>query len=303
MRILSVLICALMSVGTACIDERRGNGEVVTLPPVDTGNEEADTETGEGEVEEEAQPETPKAGNDSCLDIKNCIENCHPLGGDCAQACFEFGTIKAQHTYTALEYCNAVNNCLGNPDCIAEECNEEAENCGVLDPTPPGPATCVGIFECFDGCGPRGRPCLYACVEQAEPSAQQAYDGLASCMDRHCEELQENEELRECAERECQQELRACFGQGEGGGSGRPDRGDNDLSCPEIIDCFSRCGEGNQQCQTTCFQDGAPDAQQALMDLEQCVETNCTDLEVDEFRECAEIECVNELSACMNGQL
>jgi hypothetical protein len=201
-----VLLTAVLNVG--CSDERVATRLGLELEsPEDP--ELPGEEEGEGEGE---QPEPPKAGDDSCLDIKNCIENCPPHKHDCVQACFEFGTIEAQRAYTALERCNAANSCLSNSDCIAEKCEEAAENCGVPEPYP-GPDTCVGIFECFDGCGPRGRPCLYACIEQAEPRARQAYDELVSCMDRHCEDLQENEELRECAKRECAEEMADCLGE------------------------------------------------------------------------------------------
>lgn len=296
MRLFSVSIFSIIVLSGGCIDERLGRRKGLEL---ESQNDSAAESMSEGEGEGE-QPGDQKAGEDSCMDVKNCIENCPPRGGDCAQTCFEFGTLEAQHAYTALEYCNAVNSCLGNSDCIAEECDEEANVCGVPEPAPPGPDSCVGIFECFDGCGPRGRPCLYACVEQAEPDARLAYDELASCMDRNCEELRENEALRECAERECSESLRSCF---EGDkDSGVPPEVGEDMSCPEVIECFNRCGEGNQECQTSCFQNATPPAQQALVDLEECMGAACADVPMEEIRVCAERECIDELMACL-GEL
>ena len=295
MRFFGTLVLFTIVLNVGCIDERVARRGGLELESTDDPEPEPPAE-GEGEGEGE-QPETPKTGDDSCLDVKNCIENCTPADGNCAQACFEFGAIEAQHAYTALEYCNAVNSCLNNPDCIAEKCEEAAEECGVPEPPPPGPDTCVGIFECFDGCGPRGRPCLYACIEQAEPRAQQAYDDLALCMDRHCEELRENEELRECAARECSESLRACF-EGEQDSNPPPEVGE-DLSCPEVIECFNRCGERNQECQTSCFQNATPAAQQALADLEQCMGSACADVPMEEIRECAERECAEEMVGCL----
>ena len=96
-------------------------------------------------------------------------------------------------------------------------------------------------------------------------------------------------------------------GPGPGPGTGEPGDEPNDppdppvgggggLSCSEVIECLTACTDAS--CSNQCIQDASASAQQAILDLANCIDANqCQD------DGCLQEKCGAELNACLeDGQ-
>jgi hypothetical protein len=85
-----------------------------------------------------------------------------------------------------------------------------------------------------------------------------------------------------------------------GNNNTNPDTGNNstlpsDQTCPEVLDCFGTCGQGDQGCLSDCIDSGTPEAQGQVDDLLTCAENNCPD---GSEPGCVQEECGAEFDAC-----
>ena len=81
-------------------------------------------------------------------------------------------------------------------------------------------------------------------------------------------------------------------GGAEGGGGGANDS--VALTCPSILDCASKCAEGDSKCEDACLARGSPTAKDQVTSLVTCVTDNsCAD------SACFEANCQSELKACV----
>ncbi len=68
-------------------------------------------------------------------------------------------------------------------------------------------------------------------------------------------------------------------------------------TCSEVLTCINGCGQ-DQACGQACFAAGSPTGQAQFSAVSNCVSTNCSDVDPDDFSSCQQDFCSDELSTC-----
>src|SRR6476661_1814507 len=83
---------------------------------------------------------------------------------------------------------------------------------------------------------------------------------------------------------------------GNGAGPGDDSAAAGGLSCSAIVDCATKCKDGDDACIDACISKGTPDGQAKAQALKTCIETNaCAD------SSCLQSKCSAALTACVQA--
>lgn len=175
-----------------------------------------------------------------------------------------------------------VANCAGDPAqaCVcAGVCGAD----GVCDPAACG-SGCGDLLECLDGC--RDESCPTDCLVGSSRDGQQLYLGLTDCVEQNCP----NGDFA-CIEQRCAGVLAACYDEAD------PPPVGEELTCEQMLDCFSECG-ADEACPQGCYSDSSAAAQAAYNLLVECLQGECEGLENEAFNACMLANCSGAWLGC-----
>jgi hypothetical protein len=167
---------------------------------------------------------------------------------------------EAREIAQRMDQCLERHRCT-DLECAMSQCPQEAEACGLGGA--PIEGSCGSAFDCVTNCN-ADDACRRGCVSQASPEAAEPLAAVLRC----------DAENRcamdfDCLNRSCGESLHACFGGGE------PPPG---LACIDFVACRLGC-EGEPGCITGCRDQLAPEAREAGLQIDRCMdENNCRDL-------------------------
>ena len=205
------------------------------------------------------------------------------------------GEVPCEDFYISMRvdaYAPWINQQLGAPapNCNQTEgmclCDEACQPDGSCDQDACEVLSCRELYDCLVGCTDDAG-CQSTCYLRGTPQAQQTLDQMFGCYSDACGGL-DGEAFSECAYRECEEEIEACFPRVTG-----------DLSCEEISDCFSRCPNNNDACREDCWESGSERGQDQLIALNTCSVETCGAFDDPEaYSNCFSAECDTEYLAC-----
>ncbi len=223
----------------------------------------------------------------TCEEVYTCMVNC---GQDaaCQTDCYMAGTEEAQQQLNAMlgclnEFCDGLTG-QEYQDCASERCASEIRECL---PVGTGPLSCDDVYACLVNCPDGDQTCLGGCYEQGTSEAQAALDDMFNCFSDHCSG-QTGEAFNTCAWQYCTSEINTCM---------PPVYGDD--SCEQVYNCLTGCEQGDNACQTACFEGGTEQAQGDVLSLFDCFEEQCGDVtDPDAWSDCVHEHCANEIGVC-----
>jgi|JI10StandDraft_1071094.scaffolds.fasta_scaffold160814_2 hypothetical protein len=134
-----------------------------------------------------------------------------------------------------------------------------------------GALDCPGIVECLNGCG-QDEVCAQDCVDQGDAQAQQLINDALACLQANGGD-----------QAACQTEIEACVGAGP--------QPMGDLTCAELNDCLSNCGEGDDACANDCFGQASAEGAALFEAAGRCIQAAGGD----------QSQCQEEIEACLGG--
>ena len=298
-----------------------------------------------------------------CQQILSCALQCG-MNPNCVMECQQQGTPEAQELFAELSSCligvcgfplepacvlKASKEecgleyaaCLGEqcePDCEGKMCGPDGcgDSCGECDlgmlcnnegmceGVPMG-LTCGEIVDCAMGCG-FAPDCVFQCVAQGTPEAQEQWNELYKCLLEACGFAPNPECWLKSLKEECAVPYETCTGQGcvpdcvgkqcgddgcEGScGECKPGYLCNEGQCVEdqpgmdcagILDCAMACGM-DFGCALECQAQGTPEAQEIWQKLSQCLMMACGFIGADPacWFEAIEDECAEPYAVCVD---
>ena len=145
---------------------------------------------------------------------------------------------------------------------------------------------CEQAYSCMSGCG-YDQGCAEDCFSQAIPEAQIQIQMMQQCFEAQCQGLG-GDAFQECAYQKCADEIGACFPTQAG-----------EMTCEEAYECIVACGQ-SQQCQTECYYQASPGAQQKLSQMFGCMQDKCSWAQTTEsWQDCVWGQCASEIYSCM----
>jgi hypothetical protein len=208
------------------------------------------------------------SGDNTCLDVTNCLGNCD---GDqvCEAVCEYESSPLAQAQFAQLDACGLSHNC--NDDaCLAQFCGDEFTACvgGGSDGL-----SCKLLVTCLIDCH-YDEICALSCAPPMSPEAQAEADELGACAElAMCD-------VFACTAESCADQWGVCM-------SGED-------SCAQIYACIDAC-DGAPICETNCLHEGSFPEQDVLFDLQDCIGNNDC---VDQDQQCIETYCAPQAMQC-----
>ena len=194
----------------------------------------------------------------NCGELISCVSACAQGDMACQQTCFDIATPNAQNEYNAFSTCAQGAGCA--PDdvqCVQMNCGAELDVC-----TPQGNQyqDCGEMVGCLRRCPQDDMSCQQNCLGGATRAAQNSYSALSTCVQgAGCSNTDLN-----CAEANCGAELDICTPQGA-------------QSCLGILMCLNTCASSTDSfCVLGCIESGTLDGQDLYMDIEECLQGQCT---------------------------
>ncbi len=150
-------------------------------------------------------PPNIPAGNGTCVDIFDCVDQKQCQDQACVQECLAVGSTQAQNQFEALGQC-LVSKCGQFQDqpaqqgyCVYAECKAENLPC-----TKTGDLGCMDMLECAEKCG-EDDACVLDCFSQGTYDAQTSLFNILACIEKNCPTGDED-----CIFSNCMQQVLAC---------------------------------------------------------------------------------------------
>ena len=263
----------------------------------------------------------PDCFGSACMDFFGCRNACPP--GPDQQQCFN--ECDDNLTPEALVAKNDFLDCMDSEcghcgtddecfyDCIDTECGDEYNACFLTYAC--GVGDCSYWYECVSYCPDRNvdpagaADCQELCNRQMSREGLQDLLDFQSCLSEHCPSSLSEEDWLACAnaaigdDDKCGVWAEACLG----GMSDFCDPAVDDcLDCGELLACLNGCPEGAeaQACVNDCFMAASEEAYDQLMDVYDCIDVYCGELEGEAWSNCANAaiqdpaQCQAENEAC-----
>ena len=263
--------------GVGPADDVTPSPEDTPAPPMDaepspedtTGPEPMDVAPGtENVIDPTPGDTTPAEDGGGAEEDAVCVPDCagKTCGADgCGGSCGECGP----EDWCVNDECVPLGGCI--PNCTGKECGSDGCDgiCGVCDleeickaggvcglPST-GTETCIDVYNCIAQCG-LDALCAEGCAGQASEEALAELDVLSTCQ-QGCPAQDMS-----CLMDVCVSELAACAYEASGV-----------ASCMDMFTCLQVCDVTDATCQTTCIEQGSPEAQAQFMAIQLCLQVEC----------------------------
>ncbi len=196
----------------------------------------------------------------------------------------------AFHTKVDVYYDWVLDHVAGpQPTCSDEPalcwCDDACGEDGTCDNTLCQTKTCKELYWCLADCGYNAK-CRKDCHISGSPEAKENLTQLLICYYQKCGWF-DGEDWEYCVETQCSDVVESCLPEVFG-----------EADCATIDECVQGCD--NYSCQMECVESGTLEAQDALSDMYNCVETNCSDdLTPLEYFGCLYENCAGPVYTCL----
>ncbi len=212
----------------------------------------------------------------TCMGLIECVNECAQNDSDCLDACIAVASPSAVAASSNLSQCSTENQCV-DMTCVRLQCTPEYEACqgdGVVTDL-----TCVDAAGCIAECDESSENCVSDCLDATGTEALAQLDSYLRCLsENQCEDSA-------CAQVNCGDEIRACFGNE----TGQPEP----VDCSVLAFCLSNCQPSDQACIQACIGQTDQATLETYRALSQCNEDfGC------QGNACLEQNCADEIEAC-----